>query len=302
MKNKNVRLAVSGLIILITLGGLVYFLSHHRNLLTKLAHTPPTVVVLLLALYLLWLMSLVFILQAILHLSHKKVGMSDNILLNAYSLFANFFIPGQTGPALRGIYLKRRYQVRYRDYIYGMLLYYFFYGVTSVVLLLAGSRPWWQTALAFLIVTGCGAVCFKWYANRSKAKGASAVGFEGGMLLLAATLAQSIIQVLIYYVEVHTVDHSVALHQVITYTGAAQLALFVALTPGAIGIRETFLIFTERLHHISSNIIVEANVIDRAVYLVFLGLLFLLILSMHANKRLQISSNSSERLEDADVS
>src|SRR5581483_313742 len=91
----------------------------------------------------------------------------------------------------------------------------------------------------------------------------------------------------------HTVDRNVALHQAITYTGAAQLALFVGLTPGAIGIRESFLILTERLNHIASSVIVEANVIDRAVYLVFLGSLFLLILSMHANKKLQASLQQS---------
>jgi uncharacterized membrane protein YbhN (UPF0104 family) len=288
--NKKLRLILSGLIILATLGALVYYISKHQNLLTKLAHTPLSVILLILVLYGLWLLSLVLILQAILYLFHKTIAVSDNILLNAYSLFANFFIPGQAGPALRGVYLKRQHNVRYRDYIYGMLLYYFFYGVTSVVLLLAGSRPWWQTCLAFLIAVGVGALCFNWYTRRLKAKGVGSLRLKRSAFLLVATLLQSVVQIAIYFVEVHTVDRGVVLHQIITYTGAAQLALFVGLTPGAIGIRESFLIFTEHLHHISSSIIIEANVIDRAVYLVFLGLLFLLILSMHANKKFKVSA------------
>lgn len=291
--NKKFRLILSSLIVFLTLGSLVYYLSGHRNLLTKLAHTPLNTIVLILILYVLWLVSLVLILQAILYLYHKVINISDNVLLNAYSLFANFFIPGQAGPALRGVYLKRRYHVRYRDYMYGMLLYYFFYGVISVVLLLAGSRPWWQTGMAFAVTVGVGAVCFAWYARRVKAKGAVSARLGGALFLLGATLLQSVIQVAIYFIEVHSVDRNVALRQAVTYTGAAQLALFVGLTPGAIGIRESFLILTERLNHIASSVIVEANVIDRAVYLVFLGFLFLLILSMHANKKLQVSLQQS---------
>jgi uncharacterized membrane protein YbhN (UPF0104 family) len=295
---KKTRLILSGCIILLTLSGLVYYISKHQNLLNKLAHTPPSVILLILGLYCAWLYSLVLILQAILIMCRATVGTTDNILLNAYSLFANFFIPGQAGPALRGVYLKKRHNVRYRDYIYGMLLYYFFYGVVSVVLLLAGSRAWWQTLLALVVTTALGAVCFKLYTKRLKATGTNLLGLKGGSFLLAATLLQAVIQVAIYFVEVHTVNRHIVLHQVITYTGAANLALFVGLTPGAIGIRESFLVLTERLHHISSSTIIEANVIDRAVYLVFLGLLFLLILSMHANKKLQVSLQQSD-VEDS---
>lgn len=286
---KKTRLILSSFIILLTLGGLVYYISKHRNLLTKLSQTPPSVILLILFLYGLWLVSLAFILQAILYMCRKSITASDNILLNAYSLFANFFIPGQAGPALRGVYLKKRNGVRYRDYIYGMLLYYFFYGIVSVVLLLAGSRPWWQTLIALLVTAGLGAVCFQLYTKRLKATGTNLLGLKGASFLLLATLLQAVIQVGIYFVEVHTVNRHIALHQVITYTGAANLALFVGLTPGAIGIRESFLVLTERLHHISSSVIIEANVIDRAVYLIFLGLLFLLILTMHANKKLQVA-------------
>jgi uncharacterized membrane protein YbhN (UPF0104 family) len=60
------------------------------------------------------------------------------------------------------------------------------------------------------------------------------------------------------------------------------------LTPGAIGFREAFLIFSQNLHHIPNDIIVAANILDRAVYIVFLCLLFLVVLALHANKTLQV--------------
>lgn len=290
---KKTRLLLSGAILLLTFGGLIYYISKHQNLLTKLKHTPFIVVLAILVLYVIWLYSLMLILQAILFLCRKPVSLRDNLLLNAYSLFANFFIPGQSGPALRGVYLKKRWGVRYRDYIYGMLLYYFFYGVVSVGLLLGGSRPWWQAVLVVLAASGAGVLCFKLLAKRLKASNSFLGGFKGSGFMLLVTLFQSIVQVIIYFIEIHTASKHISLHQVITYTGAAQLALFVALTPGAIGIRESFLVLTERLHHIGGTVIVQANVIDRAVYLVFLGLVFLFILSQHANKKLQVSLQQS---------
>src|SRR5580700_3118536 len=102
---KRTRLILSSSIILLTLGALVYYLSHHHSLLKQLGHTPLSVIAWVFVLYIAWLGALVFILQAILHMCHATIKTSDNILLNAYSLFANFFIPGQAGPALRGIYL-----------------------------------------------------------------------------------------------------------------------------------------------------------------------------------------------------
>lgn len=75
--------------------------------------------------------------------------------------------------------------------------------------------------------------------------------------------------------------------EVLTYTGAANFALFVAITPGAIGFREAFLLFSQDLHGIARDSIVAANVLDRAAYIIFLGVIFILTLSMHTAKRLQ---------------
>jgi uncharacterized membrane protein YbhN (UPF0104 family) len=75
---------------------------------------------------------------------------------------------------------------------------------------------------------------------------------------------------------------------VLSYTGAANLALFVSLTPGAIGFRESFLYFSQSLHHITTAQILSANLIDRAVYVIFLLLLLLVVLIMHVGKRLRL--------------
>jgi uncharacterized membrane protein YbhN (UPF0104 family) len=287
---KRVRLGLSILIVLLTIGVFTYYLSHHQAVLTQLAHTPPSLIIWLLLLYVVWLVVLLLILWASLRLCRLILGRQENLILNAYSLMVNYFMPGQGGPAMRGIYLKRRHKLPIRNYVTVTLLYYLFYGVISVYLLLAGSRPWWQTLLATAGITVVGFLTFRLHTRRQQARNGGLDFSPSGLLcLLGVTVAQAIVQVIIYGVELHSVNSHIVLRQMVTYTGAANLALFVGLTPGAIGIRESFLIFSERLHHISSANIVAANVIDRAVYLLFLCIILVLTLVFHTKEKLRAS-------------
>jgi len=176
-----------------------------------------------------------------------------------------------------------------RDYIFASLMYYACYAVISVFMLLVISRPWWQTVLGLVLVAGISYFVMRTYAKRNQDQpGSVDVGFRVVSWLFFVTVIQAIDQVAIYAVELHTVNPHITLGQAITYTGAANFALFVALTPGAIGIRESFLLFSERLHHVSTSNIVAANLIDRAVFLIFLAMLFLLTISFHARSKLGV--------------
>ena len=121
----------------------------------------------------------------------------------------------------------------------------------------------------------------------AKKDGSIGIRFEPKLLLelFAATICQLLCVTIIYFVELRAVHTGASFQQSLTYGGAANFALFVSLTPGAIGFREAFLTFSEKLHHISTANIVAANIIDRAVFVAFLGILFLIILAMHANTR-----------------
>lgn len=106
--------------------------------------------------------------------------------------------------------------------------------------------------------------------------------------MAVASLIQVGLMVCIYFVELKAVMPSVNLGQVLIYTGAANFALFVSLTPGAIGFRESFLIFSEKLHHISSSTVVAASTIDRSVYIVLLLISAFIIFTTHAKKKLML--------------
>jgi uncharacterized membrane protein YbhN (UPF0104 family) len=291
---KRVRLALGLLFIAATIVVFALYLKGHTDLLRELRHIPLTTVIWLLVLYGAWLGALVLILQAALYICRRTVSVEENILLNAYSTLTNFFVPGQGGIALRGVYLKKQHNLKVRDYVTSMLLYYACYAVVSAFMLLTPSRPWWQSAIGVLVVAGGVVAGVRWYMKRLKSqKDGLNLQLPSFVYLLVATVVQAIIQVVIYFVELQSVNHSISLGQVITYTGAANFALFVALTPGAIGIRETFLVFSQRLHHISTANIVDASIIDRAIFLVFLGLLFVLTLTLHAKNKLQVGKTAA---------
>jgi uncharacterized membrane protein YbhN (UPF0104 family) len=236
---------------------------------------------------------LIVILSASINICNRKLVQKENAQLNAHSLFINFFIPGQGGPVYRGVYLYKKHKLRVKNYIMATMIYYVFYGIISSFLLLMTVRPWWQTAIVTIAAGLAGFLILKKYSGKFKLKKDSLnLSAKALLYLFLATLTQTLLQAFIYGVELHTVNSHIGVTQVLTYTGAANLALFVGLTPGAIGIRESFLIFTRHLNHISSANIILANVIDRSVYFVFLILLLIATIALQLRGKSRAKSLS----------
>lgn len=284
---KNIRIILGVLIVLLTIVEVVYYLSKHTYLLAQLGQTSLGVILGVLLLYGVMVGALVLILYTSLRMCHVVMSVQDNFLLNAYSLFVNFFIIGQAGPGVRAAYLKKYYNLLIRRYIYVTLLYYVCYALVSALLMLAGSTvPWPLTIVAAVLLGMLGYIAITLYTKRKKMSSDGLnLSVANLSYLMLATIFQAIIQIAIYFIELHSVNGHITLKQTLAYTGVANFALFVGLTPGAIGIRETFLVFSERLHHISSANIVAANIIDRSVYLLFLGILFIVIATTHVKRR-----------------
>jgi uncharacterized membrane protein YbhN (UPF0104 family) len=284
---KNVRIGIGVFIVLLTIGEFAYYLSKHTYLIKHLAHTPPLTIASILILYIVMLTALVLIMQASLRICRVNMGGRDNLLLNMYSLFINFFVIGQAGPGVRAAYLKKYYGLLIRKYLFVTLLYYGCYAIVSALLMMAGSAlPWYLTVVATLLLGGIGYGAFSLYMHYRKIEDDKLdLNITNLSYLMLATIFQAILQITIYFIELHSVNGHVSLKQTLAYTGVANFALFVGLTPGAIGIRESFLVFSERLHHISSANIIAANIIDRSVYLVFLGILCVFIVSAHIQRK-----------------
>jgi uncharacterized membrane protein YbhN (UPF0104 family) len=251
---------------------------------------PAGTLITIVLLYGLWFMAYALVTRGSLHLYSKRMGLQENFLFNAYSNLINFFGPGQSGPIFRGAYLKKKHDLGVKPYMFTLLLYYAFYGVISVAFMFIGTQPLWLTAILLVLAAAGCVVILRWYKKKSKLTSQPLLNVRTLGWIGLATAAQLIIQAVIFGVELRNVNAGASIGQVLAYTGVANMALFVALTPGAIGIREAFLAFSQQLHHIDTSTIVAANVVDRASYLVFLGVLFVLVLSLHARDKLSIAS------------
>ena len=293
--NPRLRSWFVAIILIVTVVVFIRFFKQHPAYFTALRHVKLWQVLAILGLNAGVLLSLVAVYNFTLELCGKRISFKEQFLLTSYSSIANFFGPLQSGPGVRTVYLKTKHNVKMRDYLLATLIYYAMFAMISMLFLVGGSRPWWQALLSLLAVALVCLGVIRLFMDRSKKKGGNIkLDFSRRTLfgLLLSTFAQVCFVTGYYFVELVAVKSHASLHQAVIYSGAANFAIFVSLTPDAIGFRESFLVISKRLHHISTPVIFAANLIDRAVYALFLGILFLLVLALHAKDKLGIGQST----------
>jgi uncharacterized membrane protein YbhN (UPF0104 family) len=292
---KALLLALVGLTVVL----FVYLFAKHPEYRHTLAATNPWLLVLIGVLYAVLILCYNWVYAVTLRLFGERLGTRENILLTCYSTMVNFFGPLQSGPGIRAAYVKQKRQVKIRDYTLATFVYYSMYAVVSALFILFGSGQHWPIAFALLVAVGAGCSSIVYVAHKRIAKSKQPSAFQASPTALAelllATICQLSIVVLIYYVELQAVHTGASPLQAVVYGGAANFSLFVSLTPGAIGFREAFLEFSRRLHHIPTSGILAASVIDRSVYVTFLGMLFLLIIGMHLGDGFQKAAKATDK-------
>ena len=290
LADKRLRIVLAVIVLIITAVVFVHFFATHPEYLKALEHITLTAVLAILALNVGVTISLVIGANFLTELCGKRLPWKEQFLLTAYSSIANFFGPLQSGPGVRLVYLKTKHAIRVRDYTLACLVSYAMFATISAILLFGISRPWWQALLIIVAVASFSCGVIKFFMKRDHKRADSRFCWSGRALfgLLIATTAQILFVTGYYFVELHVVNSHITLHQAVIYSGAANFALFVSLTPDAIGVRESFLTLSKRLHRVSNAVIITANVIDRAVYALYLGLLFLLVLSVHGHDRFKL--------------
>lgn len=288
-------------VLLLTISLFVGYFVQHPEYWRELTRISPWTITWVLLLNVAMVFVLVLITDTTVQMCGKALRPMENFLLTSYSSLANFFGPLQSGPGVRSVYLKSRHKVRLRDYTLATLLSLGLFAAYSALFLLVGMRPWWQTALTILVVALASAYVIRFFRKRDKTPEKSQFRLSSTLLsrLLILTFLQVVITVGWYYVELRAVNPQIHITQAMSYAGAANFSLFVSFTPDAIGIREGFLLFSQHIHHVSTHDIVAANVIDRVSYVLFLVLLFVLTLSLHAKNRLKLATYQAGDEADA---
>lgn len=274
------------IIILATIGAFINYFATHPSVRQQLHRASPVTLLLILLLYFASVIALALINAGTLRLCYIRMPASESLLLSSYSAVVNFFGPLQSGPAFRAVYLKKKYGVGLRNYTVASFVYYFFFAAFSGLFLLSGLLKWWLIGVGLLGLI----ILVVLRRNHRFSPRLKKLDLAGLYYLAGASLLQVSLIAAIYYTELRTVAPGTHLSQAIIYSGAANFALFVSLTPGAIGFRESFLVFSQHLHHISNSTIVAANIMDRAMYIVLLLIMALFIFGTHARRQLNLKT------------
>ncbi len=265
----------------LTLVIFAHYIQAHPEVITTLKNTRLTYVLLVMILYLGVIGSLSIVNTISVRLCGKKITKRESFNLTSTSSIANFFGPLQSGVGIRALYFKAKLAIPIKQYGLVSLYYYGLYAFFSGVFLLFGSAQF-RLPLLLALVAGACLTAFYIHKKRSSPEGQkSHISAELLIKLAATVLLQLSFITSIYYVELLALGKHVSFGQIVSYSGAANFSLFVAITPGAIGIREAFLVFSQNLHHISRDIVISANILDRGIYVLFLLLLFLWLIATH---------------------
>ncbi len=292
MNRQKLKIIAALGLLAIVIGLFINYVHGHPAMIQELRHLNPWLIVVLLLAYGILSLWLLGIYNATLRLCGEPLPANENLLLGIYSMLANFFLPLQSGPGVRAAYLKRRHKVSVSAYLLANMVYYGIYAIISAAFIFSASRYWWLGIPAAL-GAGLFSILVIMFATKKILKNTSINNLDLSRANLTRltfmTLGQVATIALIFGIELHSLHlaHD-SIRQVLSYTGTANFALFVALTPGAIGFREAFLEFGRSLNHFTTANILAASLIDRSVYLVFLGILFVIMLATHARNRLKI--------------
>lgn len=283
--------ALLGIIILVAT--VLLFINYGRNnpgAFAVLGTVSLGTVATVLALYSVFITTNAAILFINVRMCSRKISYPDGFLLNAYSTLVNFFGPLQSGPGFRAVYLKKKFGVSLKSFGIASLFYYGFFAIFSLCFLLMGFAQMW---LGLLVLVMVGTATLAFIRKRLSSPQAQALVQPRLIALVAViTLVQVFLIGLIYFVELTSIDPTISFKQALIYAGAANFAMFVSLTPGAIGIRESFLLFAGRLHHIPESTVLAASLLDRGIYFVFLAGIFGAVSLFHVQKRLSIKKSA----------
>lgn len=288
--NKLFKISFVVIVIGLTAAYFVYYISQHHQVLNSLEHVKITTILAILLVYLSSVIVLLILNNiAILIARGQPLKFMENLKLNSYSILANFFIPLQTGPGVRAIYIKKQQKLPIARYIVAFLVYYAVYAVISAMLVFSTSKYWWAIIPVGLFITYFALTVFRLIVKKLAKKNDVKLLLSRRNIcyLLATVILQLLVQSLIYLIEIKSVNKTISYPQILSYTGAGAYSLFVSLTPGAIGFKEALLLLSTKLNAIPTATVISASIIDRGVYLLFLVIIIILVISIHAQKSIK---------------
>ena len=281
MKSKVLRI----ILLVATLVAFVVYFLYNQQQFAKIGDLTFWEVLLIIVGQSMVIVSNIFILMILVRFIARRMGFVDAARITAYSSLINFFGFLQGGLGFRGVYLKKHYQMSLRKYfVITMLQYCIFFSIAGLLLIVG----LWLTsgvqkvvvllmlalvilAVGFLVLNKLKPAAYMQALERFK-KTQHILQAKPLLAIAAATVFQLCGSLLANAVELHAIGATISLGGLLIYTGISQFAIIIALTPGAIGIREAILLIVQQQMHLTTETIIVASTIDRVIYFITLAL------------------------------
>lgn len=235
---------------------------------------------------------------------NKNIKTREAAHVSLLSSIGNFFASSGAGLGFRAIYLKKKHDLSYQEYmitVYGNYLLIFIcnaiFGISSLLLVRnKGGSAYTGLFLFFgaLLVTSI-ALCFiRITGEPKKARGFVGKGIDiiremtigwnriarNKRLLMHLTLVimiQIILSFCIAWLEIKSLSISIGLPEILLLSILGSLSIFVSLTPANIGVKELIYIITATTIGLTTPEILSISIVDRGVLFMTLGILWLFI-------------------------
>lgn len=271
-----------------------YFLDNRVEF-TKITLVSPIVLLAILVLQAGIVMTNVFFFKTLLTFFNININLVDSYKVIVQSSLINFFGFLQGGTGYRAYYAKKKFNISYKKFTFlfaantlivflittaiglaGVLLYSVQTGVFNPVVILVFLTLFLTLALTLMVkptsfllksrrLQTVQKVIVQWRAMTSNKKLIST--------LLCLSVLQFTFSILIYGIELWSIGGSPSFTGLLVYTAIANLSILVAITPSAIGIRESLLIFGQNSLGVSTGAIILSATIDRVSYFILLIML-----------------------------
>lgn len=266
-------------ILIATFAVFIWYLWTNPETISTVLSVPPEILLVMLLGYIGMILANAVNLRYSLRLIEKNIPMKEGVLLTGYSSIVNFFGPLQSGPGARAVYLKTKHNVPLKKFFIVSVIFYSFYAAINSAILASTLVATAKYSLTqSLLVLGVAVLIFTSllfaFIRKKRLGKFTQLNNKNFWMIGASALLLIFFTSVTYFAELYYLDPKISLVQALGYTAAANLTLFVAITPGAIGFREGFLVITQSIHTIPNDVIIAANIIDRAFYVIFLLFLF----------------------------
>lgn len=255
-----------------------FYATTNWNEFNRLRSVNPLHILLIIIGQLLILLSSTLMFRYIIFASNQTISLQNAFRINAYSALVNFFGFLQGGVGVRAAYAKAYFKIPIKKFIYFTFIQYvtlFYISFLLIVCSLLAINNRFPMAMYTFLGGILGLyVISKYVFDKMQSKYVIPIrqlGLKGFVLI---NLIQILGCLLAYGIELAAIGANFSLSALVLYAAVTQFSVVLAVTPGALGIKEGLLLIASSQMALSVDDILLSSVLDRLV----LFLTFCLIL------------------------